>query len=669
MSSVIYSLLEMTSNNDPMYSFPSSNQYPYTNPFTPPTYPSNYQYPSGAYYLPPPRTAVPFPAPYEQHHVMGMDPSARAFVGAWYPSCGYCAPIMEIDVHIKKETLKIVPDQEDPEKFLVEFTFDAFVACSITLSVFEELGEDMSPTIEDLLPSITVDFPQGFGQKFRQKSGTGIDLSLYRVNDYTEVYHLQIKAQESRCISEDGSMVSGSIISQFTLAEFEKEKDECQVRVTSQFLKVNNVEYDIGGCGIYFWNDPGEQYRKIGKLLVSNIKIGMGSSGTIVFKGSYDDREVAVKRIVKEHYDVAMNEIANLNACDWHPNIVRYYGVEKDQDFVYVALEKCVCSLHDLILSHGNLGVQLEPTTDVFKDLKLWKPNGYPSSTLLNLMRDTVRGLAHLHELKIIHRDLKPQNVLIQKYTYICAMVSDMGISRRLAADKSSLTKSTTGSTGWKAPERLRNERQRRSGDLFSLGCLFSFCITGGKHPYGDAIERDINILNGKRYLSSVEKIPEAFDLISRLLDPDAESRPKATEVYNHPLFWDPEKRISFLRDSSDHVEPQNTDSNLRKSLEDIKHYKDWNQKLDETLITDIKRWRAYNYNSVRCLLRAIRNIYCHYGNLSKASQMLFKNDPTEVDGYFSHRFSKLLMDVYEVLKKNCVEGQIHDKYYKQYQF
>lgn len=59
--------------------------------------------------------------------------------------------------------------------------------------------------------------------------------------------------------------------------------------------------------------------------------------------------------------------------------------------------------------------------------------------------RDTVRGLAHLHELKIIHRDLKPQNVLIQKYTYICAMVSDMGISRRLAADKSSLTKSTTG--------------------------------------------------------------------------------------------------------------------------------------------------------------------------------------------------------------------------------
>lgn len=145
--------------------------------------------------------------------------------------------------------------------------------------------------------------------------------------------------------------------------------------------------------------------------------------------------------------------------------------------------------------------------------------------------------------------------------------------------------------------------------------------------------------------------------------------RPKATEVYNHPLFWDPEKRISFLRDSSDHVEPQNTDSNLRKSLEDIKHYKDWNQKLDETLITDIKRWRAYNYNSVRCLLRAIRNIYGHYGNLSKESQSLFRKDPTEIDGYFSHRFSKLLMDVYEVLKKNGVEGQIHDKYYKQYQF
>lgn len=32
------------------------------------------------------------------------------------------------DVNLKKETLKVVPDEENPGRFLVTFTFDATVA-------------------------------------------------------------------------------------------------------------------------------------------------------------------------------------------------------------------------------------------------------------------------------------------------------------------------------------------------------------------------------------------------------------------------------------------------------------------------------------------------------------------------------------------------------------
>ncbi len=59
--------------------------------------------------------------------------------------------------------------------------------------------------------------------------------------------------------------------------------------------------------------------------------------------------------------------------------------------------------------------------------------------------RDVVSGLAHLHELGIIHRDLKPQNVLIINEKSFCAKLSDMGISKRLVGDMSSLTQHTTG--------------------------------------------------------------------------------------------------------------------------------------------------------------------------------------------------------------------------------
>lgn len=56
-----------------------------------------------------------------------------------------------------------------------------------------------------------------------------------------------------------------------------------------------------------------------------------------------------------------------------------------------------------------------------------------------------VSGLIHLHDLGIIHRDLKPQNVLIIKEKYLCAKLSDMGISKRLVGDMSSLGQHATG--------------------------------------------------------------------------------------------------------------------------------------------------------------------------------------------------------------------------------
>ena len=57
--------------------------------------------------------------------------------------------------------------------------------------------------------------------------------------------------------------------------------------------------------------------------------------------------------------------------------------------------------------------------------------------------RDIVCGLAHLHELGIVHRDLKPQNVLIVQDKIPSAKLSDMGISKRLAGDMSSLGHAT----------------------------------------------------------------------------------------------------------------------------------------------------------------------------------------------------------------------------------
>lgn len=61
--------------------------------------------------------------------------------------------------------------------------------------------------------------------------------------------------------------------------------------------------------------------------------------------------------------------------------------------------------------------------------------------------------------------------------------------------------------------------------DLFSLGCILFFCITGGRHPFGERLERDINIVKNQMDLFLVENIPEGVDLIFHLLSPDPELR------------------------------------------------------------------------------------------------------------------------------------------------
>lgn len=81
------------------------------------------------------------------------------------------------------------------------------------------------------------------------------------------------------------------------------------------------------------------------------------------------------------------------------------------------------------------------------------------------------------------------------------------------------------GSSGWQAPEQLVQGRQTRAVDLFSLGCVLFFCMTAGRHPFGERLERDVNIVKNQKDLFLVEFIPEADDLISCLLNPNPDLR------------------------------------------------------------------------------------------------------------------------------------------------
>ncbi|CAA6662432.1 unnamed protein product [Spirodela intermedia] len=182
------------------------------------------------------------------------------------------------DVNLKKETLRMEPDEHNPGSFLVAFTFDATVSGSITIFFFAREGFDCSPTSTNAagLPRpFTVTFKEGLGQKFRQPSGSGINFSMFEEAKLllkageTEVYPLAVKAEASPSGEQHHqgrkAIVRNSLITQ---AAFEKKDNGgYQVRVIKQILWVNSARYElqeiygIGNSvdGDFDGNDPGKE--------------------------------------------------------------------------------------------------------------------------------------------------------------------------------------------------------------------------------------------------------------------------------------------------------------------------------------------------------------------------------------------------------------------------
>ncbi|EPS43329.1 hypothetical protein H072_2682, partial [Dactylellina haptotyla CBS 200.50] len=359
-------------------------------------------------------------------------------------------------------------------------------------------------------------------------------------------------------------------------------------------------------------------------LFVSNDVLGIGSHGTRVFRGKFGDREVAVKRLLVDSYDLASHEVNLLQRVDDHPNVVRYFCQKQTDLFLYIALELCPASLQDVLEApqHKHILDLMEPP---------------------EVLRQMTLGVQHLHSLKIVHRDLKPQNILVaepkrslrnpSEIKHPKILISDFGLCKKLEADQSSFRATTAhaaGTSGWRAPElligesgdatitglsehtngstsdssvldTLTNRRATRAIDIFSLGCVFYFVLTRGSHPFGDRYLREGNIITGKFNLSGLEVLgdsgAEAADLIASMIARNPKARPDATAVLTHPFFWSADKKLTFLLDVSDRWEKEERDppSPLLQKLEGYAKPTfgtDWFKKLDKGLIDNLGKHR-----------------------------------------------------------------------------
>jgi hypothetical protein len=102
----------------------------------------------------------------------------------------------------------------------------------------------------------------------------------------------------------------------------------------------------------------------------------------------------------------------------------------------------------------------------------------WPPELAAMVVQQLARALGHAHEAGVIHRDLKPENVMVREDGVLKLM--DFGIARVLdPGERMTVTGALVGSPAYMAPEVIDGEPATAESDVFSLGTLLYWLITG----------------------------------------------------------------------------------------------------------------------------------------------------------------------------------------------
>ena len=235
--------------------------------------------------------------------------------------------------------------------------------------------------------------------------------------------------------------------------------------------------------------------------------IGEGNFGKVykvkALRGRYKGKIFALKVANNPYALEYMWKEAQALILFRHPNIVslQSYLYRKDKNELYLIYEYMdFGTLKDYVEQRGTLSEE----------------------EALRVLSHIVNALDYLHSRGYIHSDLKPENVFGKKvFNTIVWKLGDFGLIR-IRGEASILD--VKGTVGFIAPEVFRGEIHR-SSDIFSLGCVLYYMLTG-KTPF----EGENIMERKKKNREGIVEIPENLSdkmkkLLSRMLEKDYRNR------------------------------------------------------------------------------------------------------------------------------------------------
>lgn len=157
-------------------------------------------------------------------------------------------------------------------------------------------------------------------------------------------------------------------------------------------------------------------------------RIGGGTYGDVYKARRIGTSSLAAIKIIKfepgDDLSIILQEIVVMKELN-HANIVAYYGAYMRQSRLWICMEFCSGgSLQDIYHAIGPL----------------------PEKHIAYVIRETLKGLAYLHQMGKMHRDIKGANILLAEEGEV--KLADFGVSAQITTTLSK-RKSFIGSPYW----------------------------------------------------------------------------------------------------------------------------------------------------------------------------------------------------------------------------
>jgi serine/threonine protein kinase len=204
-----------------------------------------------------------------------------------------------------------------------------------------------------------------------------------------------------------------------------------------------------------------------------DAELGRGAMGVVYRARDLKlDRIVAIKTVSLAGLDSAAEQeyrkrlVVEAKAASRlsHPGIITVFDVREEEPEPYLVMEYVKGQTLQELMSRENRTL--------------------PLSTTLRLVQEIAEALHYAHAQGVTHRDIKPANILVDENGH--ATIADFGIAK-LNQTNLTLHGQVLGSPAYMAPEQLEDGDVDSRSDLFSLGVILYYMLTGHRPFQGNS--------------------------------------------------------------------------------------------------------------------------------------------------------------------------------------